>query len=80
MENWFIFEMVQVRASLVFPFTLCCQIHAFPWGKPKRDALLAKIWVMVSKGAVAALPHDPGLGFYCNLFLVMKVAEGVTSW
>ncbi len=45
-------------------------------GNPKRDALMAEIWAMVTKGAVISLPQDPGPGFYCNLFLVMKVTGG----
>ncbi len=81
MENWFILKVFQVGASLVFhiwpllsnmciPFTFSCE------GNLKQKALLTEIRAMVAKGAMIPLYQDPGSGFYCNLFLMMKVTEG----
>ena len=83
-ENRFILEVIWVRASLVFPIrpplsNLCIPFLLPHEGNPKKYALMAKIWAMVNKGAVIPLPQDPGLGFYCNLFLVTKVMGGGTS-
>ena len=80
-ENQFILEVIWAGASLVFPVwpplsNLCVPFSLPHKGNPERDVLTAEIRAMVPKGAVIPLARDPGLGFYCNLFLVMKVTGG----
>ncbi len=83
-ENWLVLEVIWVWAFLVFPIWPWLSNSCVPFSLPhegnlKRDALMAKIWAMVAKGAVIPLHQDPGPGFYCNLFLVTKLM-GDTGW
>ena len=60
-ENRFILEVIRVRASLVFliwpPLSSLCVPFLLPHkGNPKRDALMAEIWAMVTEEAVIPLP------------------------
>ena len=79
-------EVIRIGASLVFTvWPLLSRSTCVPFslpheGNPERDAFMAKIQAVVAKGAVITLPQDPGLGFYCNFFLMTKVmGQGVPA-
>ena len=80
MENQFVLEVACVRAFLVSHSASAVKfvrsLFSPSRGHSKREALMAEIQAMVTKGAVIPLPQDSGSRFYCNLFLVTKFTGG----